>query len=160
MPPDCHLPEDFASHIPDTVLADITFLSYLNKDFVLCEALGKVEGDIFGEEPCWQKRWAGLLSKWKQSPDTTWQEASRRLPPSTSEAANRTPLPLVPRALREIHLSPNVRTGTWPVQYSSIDGRFRPLPLAASKDKAKRTSSPQQQKRLCVRIHVVPSTGT
>ena len=74
-------------------------------------------------EPCWEKRWAGILSRWKQSPEMVRENMPRNLPVVVGEGSVRTPVPLATRALREIHLSPNVCLvyGVTPATVLTID---------------------------------------
>lgn len=109
IPPHYDLSTNVRLHLTEPIFEDVCFLAYLNKDFVLCESLEKVKEKVLGVEPCWEKRWAELLCRWKQSPEMRADDTLRGFFDAVSVDAGATPKSIIPRPLREIHLSPNVR---------------------------------------------------
>lgn len=70
-----------------SILEDVAFLAYLNKAFFLCESYKQIKEKILGPNACWEKRWAGLLSKWKQKTDLEWDD----VPLQRSKAISKIP---------------------------------------------------------------------
>ena len=68
------LPAGLPRPIADSVIEDICFLKYLNNEFFLCETATKVREALASPDPCWEKRWAGMLGKWEQRVEMDWED--------------------------------------------------------------------------------------
>jgi hypothetical protein len=103
------LPKDIPIPLPASILDDICFLAYLNDDFALCESKERVRDNIIGPISRWEKRWAGFLNHWSHKEELLqWEDIPKKAGKTVREhSAQRLPS-AHGRALREIHLSPNV----------------------------------------------------
>lgn len=63
------------------VIEDLCFLAYLNGEFALCETSLRIEERLEGKEPCWEKRWAGMLRSWSQRAEMDWQDIPTAITP-------------------------------------------------------------------------------
>ncbi|GFZ42689.1 hypothetical protein JCM24511_00406 [Saitozyma sp. JCM 24511] len=107
--PSLSLPAGLARPIADSVIEDICFLKYLNREFFLCETATKVREALASPDPCWEKRWAGMLGKWEKRVEMDWEDINATggvTRKSVSSRGNKVQTKHA-RALREIHLSPN-----------------------------------------------------
>ncbi|KAL0252400.1 hypothetical protein I308_101791 [Cryptococcus tetragattii IND107] len=99
------------------VIEDVCFLAYLNGEFALCETSLGIEERLEGKEPCWEKRWAGMLGSWSQRAEMDWQDIPTAITPLLKCRSSFTRVNGPPRAkraekpkggiLKEIHLLPN-----------------------------------------------------
>ena len=76
--PPKRLPADFPPTIPKSILEDVCFLAYLNREFFLCESMRGIKQRILGPVPCWEKRWAGMLGKWTQKEELEWEDVPKK----------------------------------------------------------------------------------
>ncbi|RSH94560.1 hypothetical protein EHS25_004364 [Saitozyma podzolica] len=107
--PSLSLPAGLARPIADSVIEDICFLKYLNREFFLCETATKVREALASPDPCWEKRWAGMFGKWEKRVEMDWEDINETggvTRKSVSSRGNKVQTKHA-RALREIHLSPN-----------------------------------------------------
>jgi len=52
-------------------------LAYSIREFALCETSKAMLDRLYGSEPCWEKRWAKMLSRWKTREDMDWEDIPR-----------------------------------------------------------------------------------
>lgn len=81
-PPSYTLPSKLQGQLPFVVIQDLCFLAYLNKDFYLCETPRRIEERVYGEDPCWEKRWAKMLHRWKEREEMDWEDLPFPMKPS------------------------------------------------------------------------------
>ena len=60
--------------LPTDVIHDLCFLAYLNEDYRLCETPKKIAERLESPFPCWEKRWAGMLSAWVKRAEMDWED--------------------------------------------------------------------------------------
>ncbi|WWD16589.1 hypothetical protein CI109_101017 [Kwoniella shandongensis] len=99
--------------IPESVIQDLCFLSYVSEDFRLCQTSKEIQRRLRSNEDCWEKHWARMLSAWRRIAELDWEDIPTAITPPKvrsvssrnvkTKAGDRIP----DRALREIHLSPN-----------------------------------------------------
>lgn len=41
----------------------------------------RIEEHLEGKEPCWEKRWAGMLGSWSQRAEMDWQDIPTAITP-------------------------------------------------------------------------------
>ncbi|WWC87776.1 uncharacterized protein L201_002668 [Kwoniella dendrophila CBS 6074] len=108
--PPCNL--SFMHTIDPAIIEDLCFLAYINHKFFLCETPKKIIQRLHGKEPCWEKQWASILGAWSKRVEMDWEDIPNTITPLKSRSA-----PTIRnvrmegnpgRALREIHLTPNV----------------------------------------------------
>lgn len=85
-PPSYSLPSKLQGALPYVVIQDLCFLAYLNKEFFLCETPSRIQDRVYGEEPCWEKRWAKMLCRWKQTEEMDWEDLPFPIKPSECSA--------------------------------------------------------------------------
>ncbi|WVQ78722.1 hypothetical protein IAT38_000809 [Cryptococcus sp. DSM 104549] len=101
--------------VPDSIVEDLCFIAYLNGEFTLCETSFRIEDRLQGKEPCWEKRWAGMLGAWSKRAEMDWEDIPMAITPiiktKSSAVPPRTHIKVHEkvkhRALKEIHMSPN-----------------------------------------------------
>lgn len=81
-PPSYTLPSKLQGSLPFVVIQDLCFLAYLNKEFFLCETTLRIEERVYGEERCWEKRWAKMLHRWKEGEEMDWEDLPFPIKPS------------------------------------------------------------------------------
>ncbi|OWZ50964.1 CAMK/CAMKL protein kinase [Cryptococcus neoformans] len=101
------------------VIEDLCFLAYLNGEFALCETSLRIEELLEGKEPCWEKRWAGMLGSWSQRAEMDWQDIPTAITPLLKSRNSFTHVNGPTKAkgvekskggiLKEIHLLPNAQ---------------------------------------------------
>lgn len=79
------LPNNLKHKLSHAVLQDLCFLAYLNGDLYLCETSARIKERVYGERPCWEKRWAQMLAAWKERDDMGPTELVRTVAPAGSE---------------------------------------------------------------------------
>lgn len=72
--PSYDLPDDFPAELDPAVIQDLCFLAYLNQEFFLCETPERIRKRVYGTKRCWEKRWAKMLSAWREKDDMEWQD--------------------------------------------------------------------------------------
>jgi hypothetical protein len=65
-------------NLTEDIILDLAFLSYNVNEFFLCESLDIVVEKVLCPEGNWYKRWAGMLSQWKQSEETLWEDVEMK----------------------------------------------------------------------------------
>lgn len=80
--PRMSLPSRLQGSLPVGVLLDVCFLAYLNKEFCLCETTARIEARLYGEQPCWEKRWARMLYRWREREEMDWEDLPLSIKPS------------------------------------------------------------------------------
>lgn len=82
--PTYDLPSNF--QLSDEIVLDVAFLSFNLQQFQLCESLDIIEEKILDLEPNWEKRWAGMLGRWKQREETLWEDVEVKTAVNTPKA--------------------------------------------------------------------------
>ena len=72
--PSYELPSKLYFKLAPSVIQDVCFLAYSNQEFVLCQTSKDIVERLYGLEPCWEKRWAKMLSRWKKREDMEWED--------------------------------------------------------------------------------------
>ncbi|ORY29521.1 kinase-like domain-containing protein [Naematelia encephala] len=78
-PPSYQLSPRVKRRFDASVIRDLCFLSYLRKEFRLCQTPMDVEQRLYGDEPGWLKRWAVMLSRWRQRAEMDWEDTVPRV---------------------------------------------------------------------------------
>ncbi|WVR03915.1 hypothetical protein IAU60_000914 [Kwoniella sp. DSM 27419] len=154
--------------IHPSVVDNICFLAHLYGDFALCETARKIEARIVGNEPCWEKQWAAMLSAWSKRTEMHPNAIPTAITPlkakSDPAARSRQVASAQGRALREIYLSPNVRTdkGAHSHDEAFAVGHEGVPPKAARKSRiyAMQTKEQSQRPRSIVDRAVVPASNS
>ncbi|WWC60192.1 uncharacterized protein I303_102757 [Kwoniella dejecticola CBS 10117] len=108
----------YMHRIEESVVDDLCFLAFINKQFALCETPLKIIQRLHGTGPCWEKRWASMLGAWSKRSEMDWQDIPiaitplrvRSAPTLRSEKVDR----YGGRPLKEIYLTPNVNKAIKP----------------------------------------------
>lgn len=119
-----------------SVIEDLCFLAYLNGEFALCETSMRIEEHLEGKEPCWEKRWAGMLGSWSQRAEMDWQDIPTAITPLPKSRSSFTRVNGPTKAnaignskggiLKEIHLLPNAQALTTLGSNGDIKKGLRP----------------------------------
>lgn len=72
--PSFDLPRNLSPPFAQSIVSDLCFLAFLNDDFRLCETPKKIEDRLESPYPCWEKRWAGMLSAWNKRAEMDWED--------------------------------------------------------------------------------------
>jgi hypothetical protein len=65
--------------LPDNIIMELCFLTYIEGSFALCETSKKVEERLYGADECWEKCWASMLYQWKRRTEMDWIDIPHKL---------------------------------------------------------------------------------